>query len=125
MANIRVRSAIVRVDSKKIGEMYNATFTTTSGDEPVIGAEGVVCFSDGAPQAKLTAKTFIPVAGLAKDLPGLVLQKKRSKVTFFAGGTEYVMDPAAALEFEITSERKSGMLDGTFTFASGNPATAS
>ncbi len=121
MADVIVRAAVVRVASKKIAEAHSAELSVPSGDEATFGAEGYLGHTQGAITCKITMKAIIPVAGMSKDLTELVLNKRRVSVTFFAGGTEYQIENAAVTQFDISSETKSGMLEGSFTFEGGKP----
>ncbi len=121
MSNQRIRSAVVRVDSRKVAECNESDLSVQSGDEMAIGAEGVIGFTEGVGEGKITLNCIIPVAGMTADLTKALLQKKRSTVTYFAGGIEFELANAAATTFDIKSVTKSGMLMGTFVFQSGIP----
>lgn len=121
MANVTVRAAVIRVASKKIAEAHSGDLSVASGDQAVFGAEGYLGHTQGATTCKLTLKAIIPVAGMSKDLTKLVLTKQRSSVTFLAGGIEYQIENAVAVNFAISSETQSGVLEGTFDFEGGVP----
>lgn len=121
MADQRIRSAVVRVKSRKVAECNESDLSVQSGDEMAIGAEGVIGFSEGVGSGKITLNCLVPVAGMSADLTRALLRKERSDVTFFAGGIEYELSSAACTSFDLKSVTKSGMLTGTFVFESGVP----
>lgn len=118
----QVRAASVFVGGRKVGQFTEGTYEIDSGDEPNYGDNnGVVVYSDGIIETKLTMKTYEPVSGIDFDICGAMLAKTDLQMTItLIGGMvhQLVMRP---LKSQWDTQWKGGKLDGNYNFGGSAP----
>jgi hypothetical protein len=118
----QVRSASVFVGGRKVGQFSDGDYGIASGDEPNYGDNsGVVVYSDGIIETKLTMKTYEPVDGIDYDITGALLAKTdlQMTITLINGMVhQVVMRP---LGNDFSWQWKNGVLHGSYTFGGSAP----
>jgi hypothetical protein len=121
MANIRVRSASVYINGKKMGTFEGNDYEYNSGDEQQFGDPGFVGMSDGAITTKLTITGINPLLGSADGLFQAMNNKQDVDVSLFPinGFTHTVtMRPISG---KATSHHKSGSQACDYVLVGGQP----
>lgn len=121
MALVRVKHASMYANGKKIAEMYDNTYSISSGDEPQFADIGFAGMSDGAITTSLDCSVIVPVQGLSVSMDDFLLGKQ---------DVDILLSPIAGRLHQITmrctnadykSDAKTGTLNGTFKFFGGEP----
>lgn len=116
----KFRFAPLYFKQKKIGELETVELQVMSGDEQMIGTEGLLGHSEGAITCKLTAGCVIPVGGTTPAMIDALLNKEDVDIGLpIDGGTFKFTGRLTGVTYN--SESKSGSTKGKFEISTGKP----
>ncbi|WP_394847401.1 hypothetical protein LZC95_08040 [Pendulispora brunnea] len=121
MANTKVRAASLYMNGRKWAECSENTYEVDSGDEPQFGDPGLLGYSDGAIQSKLTCKAVVPVAGSSVSMLDLMKAKADIDVAVALIDGKIHQVTMRVLSASIQSVHKNGTQEGNFTLGGGEP----
>lgn len=117
-----VRAFSVFLNGRKVGQFTGGSFKVSSGDEPNYGDNnGVVVYSDGIIETKVTMKTYEPVDGIDFDIEAALLAKQDLPCAFTRINGKVQQVTMRPLDCSWDTEWKSGKLDGTYEFGGSAP----
>lgn len=123
MADNITRAGIFRLNSRKVADVGNVTFSGESNNKPMFGANGYLGHTDGATTTKFAIKQVLQISGADVDLMGLVINKTRVTLEFFAAGILYQVQNAVPMDWSIDSSTEDGSLIGSFNYEGGPPVS--
>jgi hypothetical protein len=121
MALVRVRHASLRLNGRKVAEMYDCTYHIASGDEPQYGDDGFIGMSDGAITSQIDCSTIVPISGMSVDIDGLVLNKSDVDIAHSLVNGKIHQVTMRCTDADYKSDAKNGTLMGSFKFFGGVP----
>lgn len=114
MASSKFRAFPMLIGGRKFAECNGTQYTADSGDEQMIGADGVLGLSEGIPVIKIEADYCQPVAGTKIDLWSLFTNKTEFTVQQPIGGKSHGVRMRIT-NMSLTSESKNGTAKGKIT----------
>lgn len=123
MAQAKFRHYPVYFKKKKIAELQSVTHDIESGDELMMGAEGVLGHSDGIATMKLESDCIVPVPGLSVGFLDAIINKQDVDVMIFADG-RFQMATGRIVSANYSSNSRNGEARGRFTFTAAAPQLA-
>lgn len=117
-----IRAFSVFIGGRKIGQFSGGSFKVSSGDEPNYGDNnGVVVYSDGIIETKVSMKTWEPVEGIDYDILSALLAKQDLQCSFALINGKIQQCTMRPLDCSWDTEWKSGKLDGAYEFGGSAP----
>ena len=108
---------------KKVAEIRSGSYEVDSGDEPQIGTDGLLGYSDGTVITKIDANLIVPVPGVGVTIIGDMLAKKYVSIGIYADGKSHQM-VMRILKAKYDWDSQSGHALGAFSFGGGKPDLA-
>lgn len=105
---------------KKVAEIRSGSYEIDSGDEPQIGTDGLLGYSDGTVITKIDTNLIVPVAGVSVTIVSDMLFKKYVSMGMFADGKSHQMT-MRILKAKYDWDSQSGHALGAFSFGGGKP----
>lgn len=105
---------------KKVAEIRSGSYEVDSGDEPQIGTDGLLGYSDGTVITKIDTNMIVPVPGVSVTILSDMLAKKYVSIGIFADGKSHQMD-MRILKAKYDWDSQSGHALGAFSFGGGAP----
>ncbi len=117
-----VRAFSVFLNGRKVGQFTGGSFKVSSGDEPHYGDNnGVVVYSEGIIETKVTMKTYEPVDGIDFDIEAALLAKQDLPCAFTLINGKIQQCVMRPLDCSWDTEWKNGKLDGQYEFGGSAP----
>lgn len=120
MAQSKFRHYPVYFNRKKIATLQSVTHDIESGDELMMGAEGVLGHSDGIATMKLESDCIVPVAGSPVGFLDAIINKQDVSIMIFADG-RFHMAEGRIVSANYSSNSRNGEARGRFTFTGAAP----
>lgn len=115
-----IRPFVIYYVGKKVAEIRSGSYEIDSGDEPQIGTDGLLGYSDGTVITKIDTNLIVPVAGVSVTIVSDMLLKKYVSMGMFADGKSHQMT-MRILKAKYDWDSQSGHALGAFSFGGGKP----
>lgn len=115
-----IRPFVMYYVGKKVAEIRSGSYEIDSGDEPQIGTDGLLGYSDGTVITKIDTNLIVPVAGVSVTIVSDMLFKKYVSMGMFADGKSHQMT-MRILKAKYDWDSQSGHALGAFSFGGGKP----
>lgn len=121
MAFIKFRAPSLYLDGKKMGTIQTNDTDVEAGDEPQFGDPGLLGYSDGAMQTKISGNGVVPMKGMEVNLIAAMKAKKDFDVAIGIIDGKIIRVQMRCLKAQFKGDHKPGTLAVTCEFGGGEP----